>query len=74
MLRLIDQTRAFRSKETRPRMYRRVPLEISGLFKRKLETLTFENLEDTLSNYLHPRQIEAIIKRRDLILEEAENI
>ena len=33
--------------------------------------LNHENLTGQLGDYLHPRQIEALLERRDLILEQA---
>lgn len=71
MLRFIDHTLAFRSSTNRPRQYREVNLRISDLLRSKLLQLNEENLSDALLPYLHPRQIEAILERRDNILEDA---
>ncbi len=71
MLRFIDHSLAFRSTERRPRQYRKIELRVSDLTARKLEALDEETLKAELSEWLHPRQIEAIIARRDLILKEA---
>jgi hypothetical protein len=71
ILRFIDHSLAFRSTDRRPKQYRKIDLRLSDLTKRKLETLNKENLTEKLSPYLHPRQIEAIVKRRDLIFKEA---
>ena len=71
MMKFIDHSLAFRSTEKRPKQYRKVNLEVSDLLRAKLETLTEEGLTQELSPYLHPRQIEAILARRDLILKEA---
>ncbi len=71
MLRFIDHTLAFRSTEKRPKQYRKVDVEVSDLLASKLESLNKENLRRELSPYLHPRQIQAILARRDLILKEA---
>lgn len=71
MLRFIDHTLAFRSTERRPKQYRKVDLEVSDLLASKLEALNEAELKRELSAYLHPRQIEAILARRDLILKEA---
>ena len=70
MMMFIDHSRAFRIAEGRPRQYRDVPLSVSDLFRKKLQGLNSENLTNALSPYLHPRQISAILKRRDLILRE----
>lgn len=71
MLRFIDHTLAFRSTERRPKQYRKVKLRISDLVYGKLQGLTDARLNSELSAWLHPRQIEAIAARRDLILKEA---
>jgi hypothetical protein len=71
MLRFIDHTLAFRSTERRPKQYRKVKLRISDLLYGKLEGLDDARLKSELRPWLHPRQIEAIIARRDLILKEA---
>ncbi len=71
MLRFIDHSLAFRSTERRPKQYRKVDLRVSDLTARKLEALDEETLKAELSGWLHPKQIEAIIGRRDLILKEA---
>ena len=71
MLRLIDHSLAFRSQERRPKQYRKVDLRLSDLFRTQLVALNRERLDTELSAYLHRRQIEAILGRRDLILKEA---
>jgi hypothetical protein len=71
MLRLIDHTLAFRSLERRPKQYRKVDMRLSDLFRQHLVSLNRAQLDAELSAYLHPRQIEAILGRRDLILKEA---
>ena len=72
MMMFIDHSLAFRSTERRPKQYRKVPLMVSDLLRTKLESLNQATLEEHLSPYLHRRQIEAILIRRDLILKEAE--
>jgi hypothetical protein len=71
MMQFIDHSLAFRSTEKRPKQYRKVDLEVSDLLRSRLKSLNGENLKRELSAYLHPRQIEAILARRDLILKEA---
>ena len=71
MMRLIDHSLAFRSSEKRPKQYAKVGLRVSDLLRQQLQGLTLEALQNDLADYLHPRQIEAIMARRDLILEEA---
>jgi hypothetical protein len=48
-----------------------VNLLVSDLLRERLQTLNETNLTAALSDYLHPKQIEAILARRDLILKEA---
>ncbi|RLQ21983.1 hypothetical protein DWB85_10370 [Seongchinamella sediminis] len=71
MMKFIDHSLAFRTTERRPKQYRKVELEVSDLLKQRLLSLNEQALEAQLSPYLHPRQIEAILARRDLILKEA---
>lgn len=71
MLKFIDHSLAFRSTEKRPKQYRKVTLLVSDLLRERLQRLNQTNLTEALSDYLHPRQIEAILARRDLILKEA---
>ncbi len=73
MMKFIDHSLAFRTTPKRPKQYRKVDLEVSNLLRSRLAALTEENLTRELSPYLHPKQIEAIIDRRDLILKEAVN-
>ena len=71
MMKFIDHSLAFRSTDKRPKQYRKVDLEVSDLLKKRLLSLNEKELETQLSPYLHPRQIEAILARRDLIIKEA---
>lgn len=71
MLYLIDHTLAFSSADNRPKMYQKVSLQLSSLFRKKLASLTLESLDEKLAGILSSRQINAIIERRDLILETA---
>ena len=71
MLRFIDHSLAFRAKDDRPKQYRKVILQVSDLLRGKLEALDEEMLTAELSEYLHPKQIQAILERRDLILKQA---
>jgi len=71
MLRFIDHTLAFRSTERRPKQYAKVDVEVSDLLASKLEALNEAELQRELSPYIHQRQIEGILARRDRILKEA---
>ena len=42
------------------------------MFRARLEALDRASLDRTLGEYLHPKQIEAILTRRDMILREAQ--
>lgn len=70
MMMFIDHTRAFRSTKKRPDQYRTVTIRVSDLLKEKLESLNTGSLTKELGHYLHPRQIESLLARRDLILRE----
>jgi hypothetical protein len=70
-LRFIDHSLAFRSKRGIPKQYRKVKLRLSDLFEAHLQSLNEEALKERLSPWLHPRQIEGIIARRDIILKKA---
>lgn len=71
MLRFIDHSLAFRTTERRPKQYRKIDLRLSDLTARRLDALNEESLTRELSPYLHPKQIRAILGRRDLIFKEA---
>ncbi|MEP4147554.1 MAG: metallophosphoesterase [Halioglobus sp.] len=71
MMKFIDHSLAFRSTEKRPKQYKKVDLEVSDLLRKRLLSLNERDLKAELLPYLHPRQIEAILARRDLILKEA---
>ncbi len=71
MLQFIDHSLAFRVNKGRPKQYRKIKLRLSDLTARKLQALELQDLQQQLGTWLHPRQIEAIITRRDLILKEA---
>ncbi len=71
MMVFIDHTRAFRLTSKRPKQYRKAPLYVSDLLRKKLESLNMDNLTENLSPYLNNMQIRSILNRRDLILKEA---
>lgn len=70
-LRFIDHSLAFRVSDKRPKQYRKVELQVSELLRQRLQSLNEAELSAELSPYLHPRQIDAILERRDRILKEA---
>lgn len=69
MIRLIDHSRAFRLRSSRPSQYRNSKLRLSDLFRARLQQLNIDDMNSVLSPYLHQRQIDAILRRRDLILK-----
>jgi hypothetical protein len=69
-MKFIDHSLAFRTTEKRPKQYKKVDLEISDLLRERLLRLNEADLKAELLPFLHPRQIEAILARRDLILKE----
>jgi hypothetical protein len=71
MLNFIDHSLAFRATKRRPKQYAKVDLEVSDLLRSRLLSLDEESLNRELQPYLHPRQIEGILARRDLILKQA---
>ena len=71
MMKFIDHSLAFRTTEKRPKQYKKVDLEVSDLLRERLLRLNEKDLQAELSPYLHRRQIEGILARRDLILKEA---
>ena len=71
MLRFIDHSLAFRIRDKKPKQLRKIDLEVSDLLRDKLTALDADEMQETLSPYLHPTQIEAILARRDLILKES---
>jgi hypothetical protein len=71
MMHFIDHSLAFRSTGERPKQYRKVDLRVSDLLRSRLASLNQADLNRELAAYLHPRQIEAILVRRNLILQEA---
>jgi hypothetical protein len=69
---LIDHSRSFRALGKRAPQYPKTVIELSSLFRARLEALDRAALDRTVGEYLHPKQIEAILQRRDLILREAQ--
>jgi hypothetical protein len=70
MMYLIDHSRSFRTHGGRPQDIRQVELRLSPLLARRLEALEYTDLNAALKGLLEKAQIQAIIKRRDEILED----
>jgi hypothetical protein len=69
MLILIDHTRAFETTLKPPTLLYQNPIELPASLARRLATLDRAKLDAALGPYLHSRQIEAILKRRDALLD-----
>ncbi len=67
---LIDHSRAFPTTQERPRLLYLGELRLPPAFALRLEALTREQLLQELGPWLHKRQIEALLKRRDRLLKE----
>jgi len=70
MLVLIDHTRAFRLAQKRPTLLYRGGIQMPPALAARLSTLTRERLLEALGPYLRPRQIDALLKRRDQLLKD----
>jgi hypothetical protein len=68
---LIDHSRAFRPSGKRAPQYTKTLIELPELFRARLAALDRATLASLLGEYLHPKQIDAILGRRDMILREA---
>lgn len=67
----IDHSIAFSLEDSAPKMYAKAPLRLSNIFAQRLKSLNETLLKEELSDYLHRKQIDSILKRRDHILETA---
>jgi hypothetical protein len=80
---LIDHSRSFRTSEeyttkliytekhkAGPKVMRKLP----RAFVENLKTLNIKLIKDIVGEYLTDKEVEAVLKRRDLILEEIDNL
>jgi hypothetical protein len=67
---LIDHSRAFALKQEAPRLLYQRPVELPPAFAARLAALDRPSLERALGPWLHRRQIDALLKRRDRLLGE----
>lgn len=67
---LIDHTRAFPTYVKRPRLLYLGELALPPALAARLEALDRQQLQQALGAWLKGRQIDAILKRRDLLLRE----
>jgi hypothetical protein len=70
MMYLIDHSRAFRTHRGRPADIRKVELRLSPLLAGRLEALEYTDLNVAMSGLLEKAQVQALLKRRDEILED----
>jgi hypothetical protein len=70
MMYLIDASRAFRTNRGRPADIRKVELKLSPLLASRLEALDAEAVSARMRGLLERSQIQALMKRRDEILED----
>ena len=67
---LIDNSRTFRTHAGKPKHISNVRVQLSGELERRLEALTYEQLQANLGDLLVRGQLHPVLKRRDEILEE----
>lgn len=70
MLVLIDHTRAFRTYTKNPVLLYRGETRLPQALAERLKALDRATLERAIGAYVHRRQIDALLKRRDLLLSE----
>lgn len=70
MLRLIDQSRSFRTYRDMPPYVRERELVMSQELADRLAGLNSEQLNETLGQYISRDQIRALLKRRDRLIED----
>ena len=66
---LIDHTRSFETTLKPPTLLYQNPTEVPPSLAKRLAALDRAKLDAVLGPYLHPKQIEAILKRRDSLLD-----
>jgi hypothetical protein len=80
---LIDHSRSFRSKRkyTQNLLYgkngikeKKMIRQLSREFIEKIKSLNFEVIKEAVGPYLTDREIEAVLKRRDLLLKEVDEM
>jgi len=67
---LIDHSRAFATHLKHPRLLYRGEVQVPPALAARLEALDRETLQGALGPFLHRRQIDALLKRRDRLLSE----
>jgi hypothetical protein len=67
---MIDHSKAFRVRHAVPKNLKALKISISQQFAEKLQGLTKIELMANLSDLLHESQIDALLTRRDMLLEK----
>jgi hypothetical protein len=67
---LIDHSLAFRTHQKRPRLLYQGEFTLPPALAERLAALDRETLQEALGAWLHRRQIDALLKRRDQLLRE----
>lgn len=70
MLVLIDHSRAFRTLRTDPTLLYKGAVQVPPALAERLRRLDQQTLQAKLAPHLKPRQIEALLKRRDRLLKD----
>jgi hypothetical protein len=70
MLVLIDHTRAFRTLSTNPTLLYKGAVQVPPALAERLKRLDRETLQARLGPYIQRRQIDALLKRRDRLLNQ----
>ena len=65
MLVLIDHSRAFSTDTKQPLLLYKNPVQLPPSLAKRLATLDRASLEAAVGPYLHKKQIDAVLKRRD---------
>jgi hypothetical protein len=69
----IDHSRSFRTLDNAPHYLQQIDLIYSPLIHQQLQKLSRSKLQKTLSRWLDAEQLQALNKRRDLLLETWRN-
>jgi hypothetical protein len=67
---LIDHSRAFTLKQGDPRLLYKGPVVLPPALAKRLAALDKATLERELGPWLHRRQVDALLRRRDRLLRE----
>ncbi len=71
-LTFIDHSQSFDISLRKPRLYSRYKIRLSSLFRKRLQGLSDEQIDNAAVGLLNAMQVDALKKRRDHILKNAE--